>query len=289
MVLGLDEKRASRERMRKYARNLFGFAPTWIFSHVARPVLSKGIWRDLAVLHHLEELLARRGETAAYFMLGTLAGQRRPQDILHMERVYAWPVNHEIGYPDLSGGEEVVGQNVEAFNRGHKAVRAAMVNQWDWNRAACGERMPAGMTFRDIRAGTDVELGLSVYEPFGISQLEPLCFGAICAVSSVCGCTGYARRAAGGGGLGDNILEADFLALPHPMTEGELMSLTIERRDQIEAGAARGLAEALVEKLPRDDEAMKRMIASGHALSEKMSWERVVEDYFLPSLARAVR
>jgi hypothetical protein len=145
--------------------------------------------------------------------------------------------------------------------------------------------MSADMTFRDIRAGTDAELGLSVYEPFGISQLEPLCFGGLCAVSSVCGCMGFARRA-GGPGLEDNILEADFVALPRPMGEAELLSLTIGQRDQIEAREARKLAEALIEKLPRDEEAMRKAIASGQELAGKMSWERVVEDYFLPSLTR---
>jgi hypothetical protein len=285
MHLSLDEKHASRARMRQYSKNLLGFGPTWIFSHVARPVLSKGVWRDLAVLHHLEPLLAERGETAVYYMLGSLGGQRRTQDVLHMERVYGWPVNHEVGYPDLAG-EDVVWQNVSYFNRAHHSVKAVLVNQWDWNRAACGERMPEDMTFRDIRAGVDAEFGLSVYEPFGISQLEPLCFGAICLVSNVCGCTGFAKRAGGEKGWQDNIIEADFLILPHPMGERELLSLTIPQRDQIESHEAQRVAKVLADKLPRDDQAMARLIASGEELAEKMSWEHVVDDYFLPSLSR---
>ena len=71
------------------------------------------------------------------------------------------------------------------------------------------------------------------------------------------------------------------------MCESELLSLSIAQRDPIEAAEAHRVAEELVEKLPRGDEAMKKMIAAGHALAERMSWERVVEDYFLPSLARA--
>ncbi len=287
MKISLKEKQASRQRMRQYAHNLLGFTPTWTFSHVARPVLSKGVWRDLAVLHHLEPLLAQRGETAVFFMLGTLAGQRRSHDVLHMERTYGWPVNHETGYPDLAGGEEVIGQNVAAFNRGHQGVKAVFVNQWDWNRAVCGERMPADMTFRDIRAGTDVELGLSVYEPFGISQLEPLCFGALCVVSNVCGCMGFARRAGGDGGWEDNIIEGDFLALPRRMSTEELLAISIPQRDQIESREAARLAGLIVQKLPRCEQALRERIASGHKLARKMSWEHVVTDYFLPSLERA--
>ena len=289
MRLKLPERLASRQRMRTYAKNLLGFEPTWTFTHVARPVLSKGIWRDLAVLHHLEPLLRDRGESAVYFMLGTLAGQRRPQDIRHMERVYGWPVRHEMGYPDLCQGEEIVGQNVVAFNRDHKAVQAVLVNQWDWNAQACGDRMPADMTFRDVRAGTDVELGLSVYEPFGISQFEPLCFGAICVVSNVCGCMGFARRAAGSETMPDNIIEGDFLSLPHPMGLDEMMRLSIAQRDQVESQEARRVAGLLAEHLPRGEAAMKRMVAAGRDLADKMSWEHVVDDYFLPSLSRAAR
>jgi hypothetical protein len=286
-AITLDEKRASRSRMRAYCRNLFGAEPTWVLTHVARPVLSKGVWRDLAVLHHMEPLLAARGESAVYFMLGTLAGQRRPQDVRQMERVYGWPLVHEKGYPDLCQGEEVVGQSVEYFNRGHQAVRAVLVNQWDWNRQACGDRMPNDMTFRDVRTGTDVELGLSVYEPFGISQLEPLCFGALCVVSSVCGCTGFARRAANGKGEAGNVLVADFITLDRQMDIPELEALTIADRDRIEAREAHRLAGLIVERLPRDDKALRAAITAGHAQADHMSWERVVEDYLMPSLHRA--
>ena len=289
MKLPLDQKRASRSRMQEYGKNLFGLKPTWIFTHVARPVLSKGVWRDLAVLHHLEPMLAERNETAVYFMLGTLAGQRRRQDVRQMERVYGWPVGHENGYPDLCQGEEVLGENFAHFNGTHKTVKAVFVNQWDWNRDVCGDRMPAGMTFRDIRAGTDVELGLSVYEPFGISQLEPLCFGALCVVSDVCGCVGFARQAAGAGAFDDSIIVGSFLALAEPMSISELLKLSIRQRDAIESQEARRLAELIVPRLPRDDNAMRRKIDAGLELADKMSWEHVVQNYFLPPLREAAR
>jgi glycogen synthase len=146
--------------------------------------------------------------------------------------------------------------------------------------------MPEDMTFRDARAGTDVELGLSIYEPFGISQLEPLCFGALCAVSNVCGCTGFARRAAAGQGGEGNVLEANFTALDRPMGIPELLGLTVSDRDRIEASEAACLAEIIAERLPRDDKTLQARIASGQALADRMSWERVVEDYFLPNLTR---
>ncbi len=284
----LPERLESKSRMADYAERLVGWRPEWIFSHVARPVRSKGIWRDLRVLHEMEPLLAERDERVVYFMLGTLGGQRRPQDIRQMERVYGWPVAHERGYPDLCGGEEVLGDMFDAFNAEHERSRVILVNQWDWNRQFCGERMPEEMSFRDIRAGVDLEFGLSVYEPYGISQFEALSFGALCVVSNVCGCMGYARQAMqAGAGSYDNVIEGDFLRLGGQMTVEELKDLSIARRDQVEAAEGRRLAERIVNLLARDDETIRRRIETGYELAARMSWEDVMEGYFLPALGRA--
>ena len=160
-----------------------------------------------------------------------------------------------------------------------------LVNQWDWNRQVCGERMPAEMTFADLRRGTDVEFGLSVYEPFGISQLEPLSFGALCVVSSVCGCLGFARRAAGGSLDGTGVIEADFLKVPRDCGIEELKNLSTARRDEIETAEARRLAGLLRERLSVEPAEVERRLANGYELAGRMNWQRVVEEYFLPSLA----
>jgi len=282
----LDEKVESRERMRQYAENLLGQRPTWVMGHVCRPVVSKAIWRDLGVLHGLEPMLLERDETAVFFMLGTLAGQRRERDIAEMERVYGWPVAHEKGYPDLCGGEEVLGEMFDCFNRDHTAVRAVLVNQWDWSPEFCGRRMPEGMTFADIRRGTDVEFGLSAYEPFGISQFEALCFGAICLVSNVCGCMGFARRSEEGSDC-QCVLEGDFLRGGEGWDTESLLSMRTDQRDAVEAEETARLARELIEILPRDSETMARQMRVGYDLACRMSWDCVVRDYFLPALVRA--
>jgi hypothetical protein len=284
--LKLGDKQESRHRMQQYAENLLGVRPTWVMGHVCRPVVSKAIWRDLGVLHALEPMLKQRGETAVFFMLGTLAGQRRGRDVAEMERVYGWPVAHEAGYPDLCGGEEVLGEMFDCFNRDHEAIRTVLVNQWDWSPEFCGRRMPDGMTFADIRRGTDVEFGLSAYEPFGISQFEALCFGAICIVSNVCGCMGFARRAEEGVDC-DCILEGNFLRAGQGRSIESLLNMQTSDRDAIESDETARLARALVEILPRDEETMRRQMQAGYEIACKMSWECVVRDYFLPALGRA--
>ncbi len=285
--LSLEDRCSSRALLHEYADTLFGKIPTWVFTHVARPVMSKAIWRDLRILHELEPMLAKRGESLVYFMLGTLGGQRRSRDVLHMEHVYGWPVAHEEGYPDLCGGEEVVGEMCDVFNRTHKASRAVLVNQWGWSQKACGQRMPENMTIADLRRGTDLEFGLSIYEPFGISQLEPLSFGALCVVSNVCGCTGFARAAMRGEKF-DNVIEGNFLHLPGTKTIDELLSLSMADRDAVEAVEGRRLAELIVKLLPRDAKAQERLLKTGQELAQRMSWEHVVNEYFLPSLRRVV-
>jgi hypothetical protein len=282
----LQQRQAHRRRMQQYAANLLGFEPDYVFAHVARPVLSKAIWRDLGVLHELEGLLEEQGRTAVYFMLGTLAGQRRTRDILHMERVYGWPVHHQLSYPDMCNGEEVVGAACEQFNQNHKRVQAVLVNQFGWEQRICGQRMPADMSFADIRQGTDVEFGLSVYEPFGISQLEPLCFGAICAVSNVCGCLGLARRRLGAQ-RNFNLLEADYTQLPEPMQPWQMVGISQHFRDRIEQVENRRLARELALRLPKTQTDLADLLVSGYALGRQLDWEQVVKEFFLPAVARA--
>ncbi len=284
----LEERLASKQRMVDYAERLVGWRPDWIFSHVARPVLSKGIWRDLRVLHEMEEGLTERDERVVYFMLGTLGGQRRPQDIRQMERVYGWPVAHERGYPDLCGGEEILGDMFDAFNAEHERSRGVVVNQWDWKREFCGERMPEEMTLRDIRAGVELEFGLSVYEPYGISQFEALSFGAPCVVSNVCGCMGYARKAmAAGKEEYDNVIEGNFLHVEENLNIDALLNLSISQRDRVESTEGRRLAGLILHRLARDEKTIQRRIETGYELAGRMSWEDVMEGYFLPSLGRA--
>jgi hypothetical protein len=281
-----EAKYASRERMIRYAEVLLGYRPSWIFTHVCRPVRSKGLWRDLRVMHELEPLLARRGETAVFFLLGTLGGERSTRVVRQMERMYGWPVGHERGYPDLCGGEEDIAEMIGAFNSDHEAGRCVFVNQWGWSPRQCGRRMPKEMTFADIRSGTDLEFGLSIYEPFGISQFEPLSFGALCVVSNVCGCMGFARET-----MTDEesacIIEASFLDLPEGVPTGWPDAINQDVREQIESAEARRLAEEIDRRLPRAEGELARRCEQGFRLASRMSWERVVTEYFLPSLARA--
>ena len=46
--------------------------------------------------------------------------------------------------------------------------------------------------------------------------------------------------------------------------------------------------EKIADLLPRDDKTMKKRIADGLELSRRMSWEHVVQNFFMPSLGKVV-
>jgi hypothetical protein len=145
--------------------------------------------------------------------------------------------------------------------------------------------MPADMEYADIRRGPDVEFGQSIYEPFGIAQLEPLSSGALCCLSTSCGCA-YAMDKRGGLEL-DNIVLADYITLPpgwsYPSAPAMLNIGSFER-DQIEAAESWRAASKIVERLPRRGHDAWVLLEQGRALAEKLSWKVVAEEQLLPAL-----
>ena len=278
------DKSRSRSRLLHYAQNLLGYAPDVVMTHVARPVISKGMWRDLLVLTHLDNLLKDEGQTGVFFLLTTAAGPRGSRDVEKMESEYGWPVVHREGHPDLVSSEVDIYRDVAAFNREATAVRAILVNQFGWDRASCGQRMPREMAFADLRRGTDVEFGQSIYEPFGIAVLEPLTFGAICVPSSACGCCGFLDRIA----AADRVVVADYAADVALDNGADARAIGGPERRIQEDKVARKVAWEIANALPTSDEEREARLHAGYELAAQMSWDRVCESLFLPGIKRAI-
>jgi hypothetical protein len=283
----VDDKMRSRNKLRAYAKELLKFEPDYVFTHVTRLVPSKGLWRDLRVLEHVEEHLRQRNETAVLFCLSTEVPQRRGDDIRRMETAYHWPVAHREGLPDLSGGEALYYQGVQEFNAQSRHVKVVFINQFGFERNLCGNRMPADMEFMDIRKGSDAEFGQSIYEPFGIAQVEPISFGGICVFSECCGCAGFVAHATGGKET-PNVIVADYTVLPQKgLRPEQLMAIGQPERDAIEHDVAASVAKQLMERLPRSPQEFQQFIDRGYELASKMSWDAVARDYVLPGIERA--
>jgi len=289
-AISLDEKLASRRKLQQYAVNLglFDAPPDFVFTHVTRLLVSKGLWRDIRVLEHLDAALAAEGKTAVLYVLSTLIPAGRPaEEVWRMEQEYGWPVVHREGAPDLISHEIPFHHACAGFNRSAQAIRIVFINQFGWSRDRCGQRMPADMEFMDIRRGSDVEFGQSIYEPFGIAQVEPLSFGALCVVSNVCGCVGFVQRMAPADPR--NVVVADYTTLPPGVAEGDyLAALRIGQaeRDAVEAANARRVAQEIWQRLPHTSAAMSALIQGGHRIGQRMSWEVVAAEYLLPALRR---
>ena len=323
------ERLDSKRRLQEYCRNLLGFTPDFVFTHVARLVLSKALWRDTRVMTHLERMLHSAGKTAALLVLATnQPAGRQPDQVHSWERKYDWPVGHRADNGDLIGAEApYFFGDVEPFNHASGSSRIVLINQFGWSRERCGARMPAAMKFEDIRRGSDLEFGQSIYEPFGIAQVEPLNFGAIACVSSVCGCIGFLEEAARdlvqqgllptdgmrgrtfqrdehdswSGGAGDTaaiagkafpLVVADYISLPEEEAPGSTqgaLGINQEMRDRIESRNASDAAQQIFERLPTGREQMAERIRLGSALAQSMSWDTVVDRYFLPGLKRICR
>jgi hypothetical protein len=284
----VEEKMASRQKLRKYCKNLLKFEPDFLFTHVTRLVPSKGLWRDLRVLEHLERMLRDRNETAVLLSLSTEVPSRRGDDVRKMEHHYHWPVVHREGLPDLSTGEAAYYQGVQEFNACSRNIKVVFINQFGFDSKTCGQRMPEDMEFMDIRKGSDVEFGQSIYEPFGIAQVEPISFGGICVYSNVCGCAGFVEKAAGG--ETPNVIVADYTELPEKsLRPEELLAIGQAERDALEHHVAERIAGDLVTRLPRTPAEFEPFVRRGQDIANRMSWDAVAREYVVPGIQRACK
>lgn len=286
--IDMDEKRASREKLLAYTDKLIAMRPDYIFSHVTRLTLSKGLWRDLKVLWHLETAARDAGWTAVFILLSTeMGGPKATAAVEQMVGRYGWPVAHREGYPDLSGGEAEFYAAVQRFNTSSRNIKVIFVNQFGFTPEACGSSMPEGTTWWDLRQAADLEFGQSVYEPFGIAQLEPLAFGGICVPTDLCGCAGFLKRT-GQGAEESNAVIADYTRLREtPAALDAMLNIGATERRDVEEAEARRVADEILKRLPADDAARERLLASGFDLAQHMGWDTVAADFVLPAMAEA--
>ena len=279
-----EDVEQSRDRLRKYTEAILEFRPDFLFSHVTRMALSKGMWRDLKVLWHLEKKFRETHQTGVFFLLSSqLGAPRKGHEILDMEARYSWPVGHREGYPDLSGGEADFYVHMQKFNACARQIKVILVNQFGWNRTMCGLKMPEDMDFLDIRKGTDIEFGQSIYEPFGIAQLEPLSFGGLCVITNICGCAGFVGKVTGGRSV-PNVLVADYTRLEKDGGLQNDLAIGPKERDAVEEKEADRVAGEILKRLPADRKSREALIRGGYDLARRMSWDVVSRDYLLPVL-----
>jgi hypothetical protein len=249
---------------------------------------SKAMWRDIDVLSALDAKLEKRGQSAVLLALSTELPRRPIEQILQMEKKWDWPLAHREGEPDLTAGEARYYQHVQAFNGRARNIRIVYVNQVGFGRDSCGRRVPKDVELLDLRRGSDVEFGLSLYEPFGISPLETLTYGGICLVSTSCGCTGFVRQIVGRK-RSRNIILANYIdGVVRPRALKDATAIGDAERREVEQTLAGQLADELLARLPKNESEQQRLIEAGHELAGQMSWDVVAEQSIFPAIRRAM-
>lgn len=285
------EKERSRNLVLDYCHTLLGFRPDLLLTHVTRLVPSKGLWRDLDVMAELDPLLHERGLTAALIVLSTEGPVRRPDEVRRMEREYGWPLVHREGHADLTGGEASYYTHVQRLNARGRNVKAIFINQFGFTRETGGLAMPADIDWMDLRKAADVEFGQSIYEPFGIAQVEPISFGGTCVYTSLCGCAGLVRRAVKAAGLTEfsNAAEADYTRLPAAIAGSDPLTIDAAALCEIERTEARRLAAELNRTLPTNATGRAAFLARGQRVAAHMSWDAVAGAAIVPGIERVAK
>lgn len=285
--ISLADRRASRQRLGGYFEHLLGWRPTRIFTHVTRMADSKALWRDVDVLSCLDPLLGERGESAVLLVLSTELPRRPIHAILRMEQEWDWPLAHREGGLDLTEGEARYYRFVQAFNVRARNTKIIYVNQFGFDRARCGLRVPEEIEFLDVRRASDVEFGLSLYEPFGISPLETLTFGGLCVVSTSCGCAGFVRQVSGAKRPPGVLLAGYIEGARRVRTIRDALAIDAGERRQVELRLAGQVAEQILQRLPTSEADEEKLMAAGYELAKRMSWDAVAERLVLPAVRRA--
>lgn len=278
----LDAVWAARERLTAVAERYCGFRPDVLVTAVMRCEISKAPWRNVTFVKRLAERMSARGlGKLAFFWLSAPKPRPTRAQADRWRSAYGWPLDHRSAPDgDLRSDELGLWHTIAGFNEGY-AGRARMfyINQFGWGSGLLGAIDPGDCTFDDLRSGADVELGLSIYEPFGIAPLEPYASGAVCVLSDACGCARHLRT-----------LELDDTVLIGRFTEHGEDPRTIDdaRRRKIEAKVYDQIIDQLVERLGLtggDPKALRgARLERAQAAVKKLSWEAALKEHLLKAL-----
>ncbi len=287
-----EEKMRSKGYLQKYGEALFNFSPDIIFTHVTRLVVSKGLWRDMELLEKLDSLFYEKQKKGLYILLSSQIGTGRPsEDVYRMEREYGWPVMHKEGWPDLVGMETDVYATIALFNAKSRAIKAVFINQFGFGCHQCGQRVPVGAQWIDLRVGSDVELGMSIYEPFGIAQIETLAFGGMAIFSKACGSSALVESVFADNADAFHSIDFSYIGSSSIQSSHDidvLKKMNSANRIQHEQSMLESQKTVIFAKISRmfDDAYYKERIQKSAVIAQKLGWDHIVTTRILPVLQK---
>ncbi len=280
----LEDKLKSQEKIKRSIKNKFGFSEIDIFiTHVCRLVKSKGIWRDFILLSYLDNLFEKNGLRGIYILLSSLiATGRPPQEVEKMIKEYHWPFEHRVGWPDLIGYEIEIYRYVKTFNAKSKNIKALFINQFGFSKRKCPTLFTEDIDTRDLRVGSDIELGMSIYEPFGIAHIETLPFGGFSIPSTSCGVSFFLEN------IFENTFKPyfilDFISTGKNFSLDSIKNLTEEKRYALEEYYIANNISKIFERIPKTIKDKERFLNEISKVGHKLNWDYVIKTYFIPQL-----
>lgn len=279
-----EEKLKSQEKIKRNLKTRFDFPEIdVIITHVCRLVKSKGIWRDFILLHYLDKLFEKNNLYGIYILLSTLVAGGRPiHEVEKMVKEYLWPLEHREGWPDLIGYEIEIYKWVKRFNETSKNIKAIFINQFGISRRLCPTLFTEEVETRDLRIGADIELGMSIYEPFGIAHIEVLPFGGFSVLSTSCGVSFFLEK------VFENkfkpYFSLDFISLGKNFSLESLKNLTEEKRLALEECCIANNIFSVFEKIPKTIKEKENFFNNLAKVKDKLNWDHVIKTYFIPQI-----
>ena len=273
----IEDKRKARKKIQDYCEALYNFTPDVIMTHVTRLVVSKGLWRDISVLEELDKKFAADKIKGFCIILSTLIGNGRTSaEVMQMEAEYGWPVMHKEGYPDLLGYENDMYWSCQYFNAKSSAIKIVFINQFGFNNTRVGTRLPKNTSFADLRLSSDLEFGMSVYEPFGIAQIETIPFGGIAVLTRACGSSYLLEEAFKGEKLQPFFI-FDFAAKLSGETETDWLNISSNDRVRIEKEIIKKNISKVYKIIPKNEKEREEMFKICKKHLTKLSWNDVIK------------
>uniref|UniRef100_A0A7V4JPF9 Starch synthase catalytic domain-containing protein n=1 Tax=Thermodesulfobacterium geofontis TaxID=1295609 RepID=A0A7V4JPF9_9BACT len=280
----LEAKLRSQEKIKKNLKNRFGFPEIdLIITHVCRLVKSKGIWRDFILLPYLDNFFEKNNLYGIYILLSTLvATGRPPQETEKMVKEYCWPFEHRVGWPDLIGYEIEIYKYVKTFNLKSKNIKALFINQFGLSKRKCPTLFTEDINTLDLRIGSDIELGMSIYEPFGIAHIETLPWGGFSIHSTCCGVSFFLEK------IFENTFKPyfslDFISTGKNFSLESLKNLTEEKRYALEEYYIANNISKIFEKIPKTLKDKEKFLEEIAKVGHKLNWDYVIKTYLIPQV-----
>lgn len=274
-----SEKTQSRKKIQNYCENLFNYTPDIILTHVSRLVISKGLWRDISLLEELDHYFHEKKLKGFFILLSSLIGTGRPSnDIMNMEKNFGWPVWHEKEWPDLVGYENDIFWSLHYFNAKSKSIKGVFLNQYGFDQNRLGKRFPEDTTFSDLRLASDLEIGLSIYEPFGIAQIETVPYGGIAVVSRACGCAFLLEN----GWKNKDLIPFHIIDFAETMKKDyQWEQLSGDQRNHIEKQIIKQEAKHVFRKLPKNEVEREKLFNLCQSESSYLEWEAITRNILI--------